>query len=233
MTLAITSRQEPTAKPVASQVQTSEVTPEVKTTVDPVFNQDFKFRVDDAPNSRLDVTLWDSDISTTGDEGFLGEVLLNIGKLMSYAGTAIQQTFTVRSMMGANGKTESCGQFVMILQYDHARKTSANVGAVGISIKMPMPWSEVKPDRPRYETAIRQMVRRVQDYVPGYRLVQDPVFDPVMFENPSLGAFEGTKVSVFLEVEGAGDWLPVYAGNLDIMTAAALRMGEEMVRAST
>lgn len=158
MTLAITSRQEPTAKPVASQVQTSEVTPEVKTTVDPVFNQDFKFRVDDAPNSRLDVTLWDSDISTTGDEGFLGEVLLNIGKLMSYAGTAIQQTFTVRSMMGANGKTESCGQFVMILQYDHARKTSANVGAVGISIKMPMPWSEVKPDRPRYETAIRQMI---------------------------------------------------------------------------
>ena len=87
-------------------------------------------------------------------------------------------------------------------------------------------------DEAALDKALRDMVRRVQDYVPGYRLVQDPVFDPVTLDNPALGHFEGTKVSVFLEVEGAGDWLPDYAGNLDIMTAAALRMGEEMVRAA-
>ena len=66
--------------------------------------------------------------------------------------------------------------------------------------------------------AITAMCERVAEYVPGYRLRTDPVFD------------EG-RVSVFLEVEGAGDYLPAYAGNLDIMTAAAVRVGEELARA--
>jgi acetaldehyde dehydrogenase len=59
---------------------------------------------------------------------------------------------------------------------------------------------------------------RVAEYVPGYRLRTDPVFD------------EG-RVAVFLEVEGAADYLPSYAGNLDIMTSAAVRVGEELARA--
>ena len=53
----------------------------------------------------------------------------------------------------------------------------------------------------------------MQQYVPGYRLKNGPVFD-------------GKRVSVFMEVEGLGDYLPKYAGNLDIMTAAALRTAE-------
>jgi acetaldehyde dehydrogenase len=66
----------------------------------------------------------------------------------------------------------------------------------------------------------------VQEYVPGYRLLQDPQFDP-----PTDYTRGQTKVSVFIEVEGAGDFLPPYSGNLDIMTAAATRAGEGMARA--
>ena len=70
-----------------------------------------------------------------------------------------------------------------------------------------------EPDRERIQSAILAMVGEVQKYVPGYRLTHGPVFD-------------GRRVSVYLEVAGLGDYLPKYAGNLDIMTAAALRTGE-------
>src|SRR5216684_8583462 len=70
-----------------------------------------------------------------------------------------------------------------------------------------------EPDRERIGSSIRAMIGEVQKYVPGYRLANGPVF-------------EGRRVSVFLEVAGLGDYLPRYAGNLDIMTAAALRTGE-------
>ncbi len=77
--------------------------------------------------------------------------------------------------------------------------------------------------------AIDDVVARVARYVPGYRLVQRPVFQDLASEPlhiPGRGDFDGLKVSVFLEVEGAGDHLPRYAGNLDIMTSAAMRVGE-------
>ena len=64
------------------------------------------------------------------------------------------------------------------------------------------------------------MVAAVQEYVPGYRLLQEPQFD-----EPSPATQGQPKVSVFIEVEGAGDFLPPYAGNLDIMTAAATQVG--------
>ena len=73
--------------------------------------------------------------------------------------------------------------------------------------------------------SVHRMVEAVQDYVPGYRLLQDPQFDP-----PTRHTRGQTKVSVFIEVEGAGDFLPPYSGNLDIMTAAATRAGEGMAR---
>jgi acetaldehyde dehydrogenase len=63
-------------------------------------------------------------------------------------------------------------------------------------------------------SSIKTMVERVSEYVPGYRLRAEPVFD------------EG-RVAVIVEVEGVGDYLPRYSGNLDIMTAAAVRVGEQ------
>lgn len=77
--------------------------------------------------------------------------------------------------------------------------------------------------------SIEAAVARVAAYVPGYRLVKAPVFDDfreVPVKIPGFGEFKGWKVTTLLEVEGAGDWLPKYAGNLDIMTSAALRVGE-------
>ncbi len=78
--------------------------------------------------------------------------------------------------------------------------------------------------------SIDRMVAEVQQYVPGYRLKQDVQFDPISVPYlPALGrAFDGVKVSTFLEVTGAGHYLPAYAGNLDIMTSAALRTGERI-----
>ncbi|MEF8690289.1 UNVERIFIED_CONTAM: acetaldehyde dehydrogenase (acetylating) [Comamonas sp. A-3] len=73
--------------------------------------------------------------------------------------------------------------------------------------------TEDEPDQAAITASIHQILAEVQKYVPGYRLVNGPVFD-------------GKRVSVFLEVEGLGDYLPKYAGNLDIMTAAAARTAE-------
>ncbi|MGH8518662.1 MAG: acetylating acetaldehyde dehydrogenase, partial [Panacagrimonas sp.] len=69
------------------------------------------------------------------------------------------------------------------------------------------------PDQKKITESILQLISEVQKYVPGYRLVNGPVFD-------------GNKVAVWMEVEGLGDYLPKYAGNLDIMTAAAARTAE-------
>jgi len=73
--------------------------------------------------------------------------------------------------------------------------------------------TETEPDREAITRSVHAMIAEVQKYVPGYKLVNGPVFD-------------GLRVSVFMEVEGLGDYLPKYAGNLDIMTAAAARTAE-------
>jgi acetaldehyde/propanal dehydrogenase len=73
--------------------------------------------------------------------------------------------------------------------------------------------TEDEPQQDKIRASLEQMIAEVQKYVPGYQLKNGPVFD-------------GKRVSVWLEVAGLGDYLPKYAGNLDIMTAAALRTGE-------
>ncbi|MEV4733345.1 acetaldehyde dehydrogenase (acetylating) [Saccharopolyspora sp. NPDC049426] len=73
--------------------------------------------------------------------------------------------------------------------------------------------------------SITRMARDIAEYVPGYRLLSEPQFDP-----PSAVTGGQARVAVFVEVEGAGDFLPKYSGNLDIMTAAAVRVGEELAR---
>ena len=80
-------------------------------------------------------------------------------------------------------------------------------------------------DRDAVSESIRRMVDDVAAYVPGYRLRAEPQFD----ESTPLSK-DWARVAVFLEVEGAGDFLPPYAGNLDIMTAAAARVGEVFAR---
>ena len=83
-------------------------------------------------------------------------------------------------------------------------------------------------DRDAIEAAIDEMVAKVNAYVPGYRLKQRVQFDEITesVNVPGVGEFTGLKTSVFLEVEGAAHYLPAYAGNLDIMTSAALRTAE-------
>ncbi|MQA61767.1 MAG: acetaldehyde dehydrogenase (acetylating) [Actinophytocola sp.] len=76
-------------------------------------------------------------------------------------------------------------------------------------------------DRDAVTESIHRMVRDVQVYVPGYRLKAEPQYD-----DPRPGWNGRARVAVFLEVAGNGDYLPTYAGNLDIMTAAAARVGE-------
>jgi acetaldehyde dehydrogenase len=75
-------------------------------------------------------------------------------------------------------------------------------------------------DRDAILESIEQMRERVAAYVPGYRLRGEPIF-------------EGDRVAIFVEVEGAADYLPAYAGNLDIMTAAAVAVAEELVNLET
>ncbi|ETK30674.1 acetaldehyde dehydrogenase (acetylating) [Microbispora sp. ATCC PTA-5024] len=85
-------------------------------------------------------------------------------------------------------------------------------------------------DRAAVARSVAAMVDAVREYVPGYRLKQEVQFDPVEAYVPALGrTFSGLQVSVFLEVSGAGHHLPEYAGNLDIMTSAALRTAERLV----
>ncbi|MGQ2999821.1 acetaldehyde dehydrogenase (acetylating) [Variovorax sp.] len=78
--------------------------------------------------------------------------------------------------------------------------------------------TEDTPDEARITASVHAMIAEVRRYVPGYKLVNGPVFD-------------GKRVSIYLEVEGLGDYLPRYAGNLDIMTAAAARTAEMFAEA--
>jgi acetaldehyde dehydrogenase len=87
-------------------------------------------------------------------------------------------------------------------------------------------------DQAEIAASIEAMVQAVHRYVPGYRLKQQVQFDVIPqaapLHIPGVGTFAGLKTSVFLEVEGAAHYLPAYAGNLDIMTSAALATAERM-----
>ncbi|MFB6520754.1 acetaldehyde dehydrogenase (acetylating) [Streptomyces sp. NPDC056401] len=80
-------------------------------------------------------------------------------------------------------------------------------------------------DREAIAASVKQVAEDVASYVPGYRLRTEPQFDA---PSPLNGGM--ARVAIFLEVEGAGDYLPPYAGNLDIMTAAATKVGEEFAK---
>ncbi|MFK7903863.1 MAG: acetaldehyde dehydrogenase (acetylating) [Chitinophagales bacterium] len=88
-------------------------------------------------------------------------------------------------------------------------------------------------DREAIRESIHQMVAEVQKYVPGYSLHQAVQFEDIPADSPvfieGLGLRHGLKTTVLLKVKGAGHYLPEYAGNLDIMTSAALATGEKLV----
>jgi acetaldehyde dehydrogenase len=82
-------------------------------------------------------------------------------------------------------------------------------------------------DRDAISASVADVAHEVAGYVPGYR-VKGVTFDEGPFDTP--GGTTEARVSIFLEVTGNGDYLPAYAGNLDIMTAAAVRVGETLAR---
>ncbi|MBB4632909.1 acetaldehyde dehydrogenase (acetylating) [Sphingosinicella soli] len=90
-------------------------------------------------------------------------------------------------------------------------------------------------DTAAIEASVEAMVAEVQKYVPGYRMKQKVQFEHIGSNRPLRipemdGEFTGLKVTVFLEVEGAAHYLPAYAGNLDIMTSAALKTAEKIAQ---
>ncbi len=88
-------------------------------------------------------------------------------------------------------------------------------------------------DRSAIQQSVHEMVTEVQKYVPGYSLHQEVQFDDISADHPvfieGLGWRHGLKTTILLQVRGAGHYLPEYAGNLDIMTSAALATGEKLI----
>jgi acetaldehyde/propanal dehydrogenase len=130
---------------------------------------------------------------------------------------------TVASKSAGPGTRRNIDEFTRTTATAIERVGGAKVGKAIIIINPAEPplimrdtvhcLTQSEPDRERITAAIEAMVGEVQQYVPGYRVVNGPVFD-------------GKRVSVYLQVEGLGDFLPKYSGNLDIMTAAAVRTAE-------
>jgi acetaldehyde dehydrogenase len=89
-------------------------------------------------------------------------------------------------------------------------------------------------DPEKVRESIEKQVADIQDYVPGYRLKQEVQFerigDNTPLKIPGFGEFVGLKTTIFIEVEGAAHYLPNYAGNLDIMTSAALATAERLIQ---
>ncbi|MCX5495534.1 acetaldehyde dehydrogenase (acetylating) [Kaistia dalseonensis] len=92
--------------------------------------------------------------------------------------------------------------------------------------------TDLDADRDAIVASVAEIAAAVQRYVPGYRLKQAVQFDAFDASNPltipGIGTRTGLKVTIFIEVEGAAHYLPAYAGNLDIMTSAALAAAEHM-----
>ncbi|KAB1643655.1 acetaldehyde dehydrogenase (acetylating) [Gulosibacter chungangensis] len=109
------------------------------------------------------------------------------------------------------------GKAIIILNPIEPPMIMRNTVFVGI----PQEAAEAGALRDQVTESIHQMVNEVQQYVPGYRLTADPQFDVARETWNGL-----SRVAVFLEVKGRGDYLPEYAGNLDIITSAASRIGE-------
>jgi acetaldehyde/propanal dehydrogenase len=130
---------------------------------------------------------------------------------------------TVSSRSAGPGTRKNIDEFTRTTADGIARVGGADAGKAIIVINPAEPplmmrdtvhcLTKDAPDQEAITESVRQMIIEVQKYVPGYTLKNGPVFDD-------------KRVSIYMEVEGLGDFLPRYAGNLDIMTAAGLRTAE-------
>lgn len=135
---------------------------------------------------------------------------------------------TISSKSAGPGTRDNIDEFTQTTAHGVEKVGGANKGKVIIilnpaeppilmrnTVNLQLEDKEVKEEE--IIASIKAMEKEIKSYVPGYRLRQEPII-------------EGNHVTVFIEVEGAGDYLPVYAGNLDIMTAASVKMAEEWAR---
>src|SRR5699024_1701394 len=133
---------------------------------------------------------------------------------------------TISSLSAGPGTRQNIDEFTITTSQGIEKLGGADKGRALIILNPADPpimmrdtvYCEVKNmDKDKVYQAIKEMEKTVQEYVPGYRLKQEPLF-------------EDNQVTIFLEVEGAGDYFPKYAGNLDIMTAAAKKVGEDFAK---
>lgn len=138
-----------------------------------------------------------------------GEIVATISSLSAGPGTRAnidEFTFTTRRGIEEVGGADTGKAIILLNPADPPILMRATI------------YCEVKVlDEEKIRQSISEMEKKVKSYVPGYRLKQEPLFD-------------GSRVTVFVEVEGAGDYFPSYAGNLDIMTAAAKQAGEMVAK---
>ncbi|WP_182005361.1 acetaldehyde dehydrogenase (acetylating) [Priestia aryabhattai] len=138
-----------------------------------------------------------------------GEIVATISSLSAGPGTRAnidEFTVTTRKAIEEVGGAD-CGKAIILL----------NPADPPILMRDTIYCKVKNMNKEAIQKAIKDMVKKVQEYVPGYNLKQEPLFD-------------SDQVTVFLEVTGAGDYFPSYAGNLDIMTAAAAKVAEDYAR---
>jgi acetaldehyde dehydrogenase len=138
------------------------------------------------------------------------EIVASVSSAAAGPGTRANIDEFTRTTAGAVAKLGGAGRGKAIIILNPAKPSVIMRDSIFVAVPPDV-------DQQAVVDSVRAMEADVQEYVPGFRLTADPQFD------------DG-RVAIFLQVEGAGDYLPEYAGNLDIMTAAAAKVGEEIAR---
>ncbi len=136
------------------------------------------------------------------------EIVASVSSAAAGPGTRANIDEFTRTTAGAVAKLGGAGRGKAIIILNPAKPSVIMRDSIFVAVPRDV-------DQQAVVDSVRAMEAEVQEYVPGFRLTADPQFD------------DG-RVAIFVQVEGAGDYLPPYAGNLDIMTAAAAKVGEEI-----
>jgi acetaldehyde dehydrogenase len=138
------------------------------------------------------------------------EIVASVSSAAAGPGTRANIDEFTRTTAGAVAKLGGAGRGKAIIILNPAKPSVVMRDSIFVAVPPDV-------DQQAVVDSVRAMEAEVQEYVPGFRLTADPQFD-------------AGRVAIFIQVEGAGDYLPPYAGNLDIMTAAAVKVGEEIAR---